>query len=73
MNTASPASSQPIGFRGWWSATNRPTAAVTRMIVTMPATDHALLRVSVPVMGPTVPMKASSATISTPGVTVIIR
>ena len=73
MNAASPASSQPIGLRGWWTATTRPTAAVTKMIVSRPATDHSLLNVTAPVRPLDTPIKTSSATISAASVTVIIR
>ena len=73
MNTASPASSQPIGLRGWWPATTRPTTPVTRTIVSKLIACHTWPPVSVPVMAPDTPRKASSATITATSSTTIIR
>ena len=73
MNTDSPASSQPIGLRGWWPATTKPTTAVTRMITSRPATDQSLPSFSGPVRTADRARKPSSATITPASTTVIIR
>ena len=73
MNTASPASSQPIGLRGWWTATTRPTTAVTKTIVSKLTAGHSWPPVTVPVRALDIPSKASSATSTAASSTTNIR
>ena len=73
MNTASPASSQPIGLRGWWLATTSPVTAVTRMIVSKLTAAPTWVDAGVAARALATPRKASSATSTAASSATIIR
>ena len=73
MNTDSPASSQPIGLRGWCPATTTPTVAVTTMTATRSAAAHGEIVENVLVRADEAAMTASSATITPATITTVIR
>ena len=73
MNTASPASSQPIGLRGWWPATTRPTAAIATTIVSKLSAAHSWPDTSELVATPDITRKTTSPAITVTIATVTTR
>ena len=73
MNADSPASSHPMGLRGWCPATTTPTVAVTRTTTKRLATAPSLLSVTSPATAPFRISQPSSTTSTPAGAAVTTR